>query len=357
MKALIFSPYLNTFGGGERYILSVAEFLLEKNYKVDLAWRSSDIKKLALNKLNIDIERTIINPKAFKALKNQHNLLKKYKITYKYDLIFFVSDGSIPLLFGKKNILHFQVPFTNIGGKKLFNQLKLKFIHKIICNSFFTKKIIDKEFGVISEVLYPPFPDIIKPGKKENIILSVGRFDPLLHPKKQDVILEVFKQLVESKKIKKWHLILAGGVLHKEGEIFVNKLKNQAKGYPIEIKTNVSFKELKKMYAQAKIYWHAAGFGENLVRHPERAEHFGISVVEAMASGCLPIVFNGGGLPEIITNSKNGFLFNGLDELKKITVKIASDENTRKELALKAQKRAKDFRKEIFCKKLDEIIR
>lgn len=344
MKALIFSPYLNSLGGGERYILCVAEFLLEKNYRVDLAWQFSNIKKLALNKLNINIERVIINPNIFKALKKQHNLLEKYKITSRYDLIFFVSDGSIPLLFGKKNILHFQVPFTNIGGKKLFNQLKLRFIQKIICNSFFTKKIIDKEFGVKSLVLYPPFSGIFKPGKKENIILSVGRFDNILHSKKQDILIRVFKELINEKKLKNWKLVLVGGVLH--GKDFVKKLKIEAKDFPIEIKTNVTFEELKKLYAEAKIYWHAAGFGENLIQHPERAEHFGISVVEAMAAGCLPIVFNGGGLPEIISDGKNGFLFDSLDELKKLTIKIANDENARKKLVLKAQQRVKDFRKE-----------
>lgn len=39
-------------------------------------------------------------------------------------------------------------------------------------------------------------------------------------------------------------------------------------------------------------------------------EGFGISVVEAMARGCIPITFNKGGLPEIINNEINGFLIN-----------------------------------------------
>lgn len=37
-------------------------------------------------------------------------------------------------------------------------------------------------------------------------------------------------------------------------------------------------------------------------------EGFGISVVEAMARGCIPIAFNKGGLPEIIVNERNGFI-------------------------------------------------
>ncbi len=37
-------------------------------------------------------------------------------------------------------------------------------------------------------------------------------------------------------------------------------------------------------------------------------EGFGISVVEAMARGCIPITFKRGGLPEIIDNNQNGIL-------------------------------------------------
>ena len=57
------------------------------------------------------------------------------------------------------------------------------------------------------------------------------------------------------------------------------------------------------------------------------------------------------------TDNKNGFLFDSLKGLKKLTIKTANDENQRKKLALEAQKRAKDFRKEIFFEKLNEIIK
>ena len=37
-------------------------------------------------------------------------------------------------------------------------------------------------------------------------------------------------------------------------------------------------------------------------------ESFGISVVEAMARGCIPVTFRKGGLPEIVENNYNGFI-------------------------------------------------
>jgi len=43
-------------------------------------------------------------------------------------------------------------------------------------------------------------------------------------------------------------------------------------------------------------------------------EGFGISVVEAMARGCIPITFQKGGLVEIIENGKNGFIVEKVDD-------------------------------------------
>ncbi len=354
MEALIYSPYLDTLGGGEGYTLSVAEYLLMRKIKVVLAWQSGDVKKRAKEILNIDVKKAQVEPQVYNLLKNKKNLLKRYKKLKSYDLIFFVSDGSIPFLFGKKNLVHFQVPFLNVGGRSLVNRLKLNLVDRVICNSKFTKKFIDKEFAVNSTVLYPPFSGEFRPAKKENIILSVGRFDNLGHPKKQYIMLKLFKALMKKGGLKSWQLVLAGGILNANN--YIERLKSKARGFPVRIETNLPFEELKKLYSKAKIYWHAAGYGEDLESYPETAEHFGIAVLEAMASGCLPIVFNGGGLPEIIKNEKNGFLFNRLSQLENLTLKFVNNENERGKIAQRAIARAKDFSKERFFKRLDEII-
>ena len=45
-------------------------------------------------------------------------------------------------------------------------------------------------------------------------------------------------------------------------------------------------------------------------------EGFGISVIEAMSRGCIPITFRKGGLVEIIENGKNGYLVEEVDYKK-----------------------------------------
>jgi glycosyltransferase involved in cell wall biosynthesis len=352
-KALVFSPYLDTFGGGERYFLQVVEFLGCKGFHVDIAWHDELIKEKSKQRFGISLDKVKISPEAYELFLHK-NLLKKFLFTRRYDLVFFVSDGSIPFLFGKKNYLHFQVPFKS-PSKKLFTKLKLQSITKVICNSFFTKNIIDREFKVNSLVLFPPLAEGFKASVKKNIILSVGRFDNLLHSKKQDVMISIFKKMIDEKKLLNWQLVLAGSCL-KGKEEFLKYIKQISVGYPIKIKDNIDFKTLIKLNAESKIYWHVTGFGEDLDKYPERAEHFGLSVVEAMSSEALVIVFNAGGLPEIVTSGKDGFLFKKLDQLENITLKYAKDEKERVKLAKNAQNKSRQFKKAVFFKKLDEII-
>ena len=85
-------------------------------------------------------------------------------------------------------------------------------ISKIICNSHFTKRFVDGEYGVESIVLYPPVDlNAFKPKRKENLIIYVGRFSQLAQAKRQDVLIDAFKKMCQ-KRVGGWKLILAGGV-------------------------------------------------------------------------------------------------------------------------------------------------
>ncbi|HNY04553.1 MAG TPA: glycosyltransferase [Candidatus Woesebacteria bacterium] len=242
LKAAIYDPYLDTLGGGERYCLSVAEILLKNKYRVDIFWSGNqDILSIAEKRFNLNLEKINIVPDIFGLvpvkidliedtnLKTIHsrplatqnlfqklkNIYQKYKILSQYDLVFYLSDGSIPLLFSKNNLLHIQVPFILKENylDKILNLFKAKFINKVICNSQFTSKFINNFPKDKINVLYPPV-DVEKfssSDKKENIILSVGRFDNILNAKKQDVLIEAFKKIYQNNREINWKLILMGG--------------------------------------------------------------------------------------------------------------------------------------------------
>src|SRR3989344_9274244 len=287
MKFGFYSPYLDTFGGGERYLLTLASHL-SQNHLVDIFWDDPSVKPPLSRFLKIDLTKTRFIKNIFKE-KSMHKAFS----TFGYNVIFVLSDGSVPLTFATKNILHFQVPFK-FSKLSLGTKFKLKKYDYIVVNSKFTKKFIDLSFNVDSKVIYPPV-DIasIKPATKEKIILSVGRFSAhQLHPKKQEILIDVFKELY--KNVEGWKLYLAGQA-KKEDQKYVRKLKKMARGHAIKITENLSSERLRKLYSIASIYWHATGFGEDEEKNPERMEHFGIATVEASAAGCVPVVINKGG--------------------------------------------------------------
>lgn len=344
-KIAISSPYLDTLGGGERYILTIAEHL-SKNHQVVIFWDGENLTSAVKERLNLDISKVNF-------FKNNLNsgIINKYHTLKNFDIHFVVSDGSIPIGFAKKNILHFQVPFKI--NPTITSSIKLKNWQKIIVNSKFTKSFIDKSYSVSSEVLYPPVDvkSFVSGDDKKNIILSVGRFFSPLHSKKQDILISAFKKM----KLNEYKLILAGGT-DKGSEEEIRNLKNSAKDYQIEIMPNINFNLLKKLYTQAKIYWHAAGYNEDENSNPEKVEHFGISTVEAMASGAVPIVVPYGGQKEIVDDSLNGLYFYTIDDLIKKTSRLINNKNLLEKLSENAVLKSKNYSKENFCRHLDEII-
>lgn len=323
MKAAIYNPYLDSLGGGERYTMAVATKLAKMGYKVDVEWKDEGISKELEKRFGIDLSKI--------------SIVDSINRGDGYDVCFWVSDGSIPMLRSRNNLLHFQIPFTGVNGKTLLNKMKFYRINHIVCNSEFTKSFIDKEYGVDSEVLYPPVDtEHFTPGRKENVILSVGRFSQLTQSKNQHVLVDAYKEMYDSG-MKKYKLILAGGS-DVGVDRYVKKLRDSAKGYPVRIIEGPSFAELIKLYRKAKIFWSASGYGVDEKKEPKKVEHFGIVTVEAMSAGAVPIVTNLGGHKEVVDGGngelwdtksdlidKTRDLINNTKELKKMSKKAIQD--------------------------------
>lgn len=229
--------------------------------------------------------------------------------------------------------------------------------YDIICaNSKYTQKWIKKLWGVDAEVLYPPIDiDFFKPMKKRNYILSVGRFFEGGHNKKHIPMIKTFISLC-NEGLKDWEYHLVGGT-HKEEmhQKYLEKVKYESKGYPIFIHTDIPFDHLLKLYGVSKIFWHATGLGEDENRHPERFEHFGITTVEAMSAGCVPLVIGKAGQLEIIQSGINGFLWKDLDELKNKTKYVITNVDVRKKIRKNAIEKSKEFSRKKFEENVNMI--
>lgn len=343
-RIFIHSPYWLTKGGGERYSLTVAECLSE-NFEVFVDAKNMNYLEEAGRHLGINLKRVkIISSEKF--MKNMS----------KYFGVFWVSDGSIPSLLARKRVIHFQAPFKNISGKSLKNRIKLLGA-KIVCNSFYTKEFIDREFGVSSGVIYPPVEiDKFNPAGKQKLVLSVGRFSTSSQHKRPEVLIKTFKRLVENG-LRGWRLVVVGIVEDDESRAAVTALRTLAKGFPIAIRTNLSHDRLVRLYEQTAIYWHAAGFGVDLKNYPERAEHFGISTAEAMAAGAVPVVFAAGGPKEAVRSEKDGLWWQTLLELESQTLRLIQDGGLREKLSGEGRERAKLFSKERFCQEIGRLFK
>ncbi len=236
----------------------------------------------------------------------------------------------------------------------------LQTYNKIITISEYSKKWIKKLWNRESTILFPPVDiDNFKAGKKEKIILSVGRFFPEHHNKKQLELARVFKELLEQYPVEMqgYTLYLVGGVDNRASHLeYVEKVRAASKNYPIRIITNIEWGELVRIFARSHIFWHASGLGEDEEIHPEKFEHFGITTVEAMAAGCIPVVINKGGQKEIIKDGYDGFFFDSWRELKDITLKIISKEVNIEEIDRNAVKSCRRFSNSNFEKNLVSIV-
>lgn len=355
MKVGIYDPYLDDLGGGEKYMMTIAECLAKK-HEISVFWDSKDDlektkERFSLNLENVKLKKNIFN----KRISFRERILE----TKNYDILIILSDGSIPFVLSRKLFLHLQQPL-NLKKLSLKEKVKLLRVKGFFCNSVYTQSFNQNLLrGKKVKIIYPPVDLVKKDILKEKIILHVGRFRVknigVSNYKKQDVMINAFRQMVDEGRAKNWKFIIATSVNKKDEEFFF-QLKKMAEGYPIEFFLNKTNDELWDLYHKAKIYWHASGYGEDLEKNPEYAEHFGISTVEAMGAGVVPVVINAGGQKEIVEDGLDGYLWNSLEELKGRTQKLMENEKLREEMSKKACFKAKIYSKERFDEEINRFI-
>lgn len=348
-KIALYSPYLDILGGGERYLLTLAEYFSKEN-SVTVFWKERGIISRAKEKLGLDISKVEIS-----AL--PHGTIQRFFDFRKFNIFFHMTDASLMWVSSNANYLIIQSP-AHIPKTTFINSLKLQRYDQVICYSNFVAEIIRKRLKLNPKIISPPVDDSLvkETHKKQNMILSVGRFFPWLHSKKQDVLIEAFRLLINKyQQFENWSLELVGSV-DKGGQQYLNEVISKSVGLPVKVHLNISYNELKDCYSRAKIYWHASGFGEDLEKYPEKAEHFGITTIEAMAAGAIPLVFNGGGQKEIVKDGYNGFTWTEISELINKTQMITKNRKKTIEVSNCAIKTSHLYTRDRFINSINKIL-
>lgn len=358
MKIGLYSPFASgTMGGGERYLLTIAACLLPE-HEVDLILPSvpAGLKEKFVKSFNLNLAKLNLLAGPFGP---GRSTWERWQFTKKYDVFYYMTDGSFFLSHSRRNIVHFMIPFNRPAG--LIQRLKLltwpiKTTHSRFCREALERiwriKINYVQWGAVETTQF-------KPLAKQNLIINVGRwFTPKhnQHCKRQDFLAAAFKKLCDQG-LKDWRLALIGPVEPgRENLDYFKQVKKLSKGYPIDLLPATDFKSLVKLYGQAKIYWHATGYGTDAATNPQASEHFGISTIEAMASGAVPVVINQGGQPEIVNQGIDGLLWQTQSELMNQTLSLVNNEPLRLKLAQGAQNRAKNFSLNQFCQTTKKIF-
>jgi len=217
----------------------------------------------------------------------------------------------------------------------------------LLTNSKFMQEIVKASLHRIPIVVYPPvdtetFSRCSKARKDDSLVAIVASYAPKRHLEQVPLI---------AKHAKNARFVVIGKTDGYSAPTLEN-LKDRITALGVEDRVillkNVPFEELLEVLSKAKVYLHVMPY-----------DHFGISVVEAMASGCVPVVHRSGGpWTDILEEEQGicGFSYLNATEAANQIDNLILDENLRSTVAAKASYRAKKFDKPVFMRRLREVV-
>lgn len=359
MKVGVLHNSMNTFGGGERVTINILEALENAGHQVVLAtveptdWnyfsymlgrnvRFNEINLIPVKLRAFGIYMRLMSSLLVSRLRdcdiviNTHGdmIIAKTDMIYIHFPTFKLMEQLLDVRVKyRKNILwrfYFE-PYYQM--QKLLWKWALKDV-VVLTNHMWAKEQIKELTGKDAIITYPPV-HLFKSAKKEDIVLTVSRFT---WEKRLDAIPKIAKELPNVR----FAII---GSTFKTSNLIANAIKKQ--NVPnVELYPDASPHKLEELYSKAKFYLHAM-----------HGEHFGITIVEGMSAGCVPIVHKSGGpWHDITCQGKYGFGYSDDGEVVHIIKTLLSDNSSREKYSKLATGRAKIFSEESFRSRFIDVI-
>jgi glycosyltransferase involved in cell wall biosynthesis len=314
-RFLIVQPYLDVYGGSERVCHNVIKSLIAHGESAELLTFNFDAskyleiageefpKEVAIHSLGEKVE---FKPPftVYKRHSALARLMKKFRDSLEYDYLFSTQSSSpfepVFLNKAKKNIAYVHFPEIHYSydhsrfRRKVYLWLIKKWVEQgiskldmVFCNSNYTKEMIErywKPYGVKDPiVVYPPvalnnFWCDTPLSQRQKRVMYVARFIPAKRH-------ELMKRLAAD--LPAYEFVSVGGLLEGEKDWFTKFQEDLPKNYTVKV--NLPSSDLIKVLHDSRVYVHLM-----------EGEHFGIAPVEALASGCITLVHNSGGIREFI---------------------------------------------------------
>lgn len=339
MKILQITGMRSTkFGGLEKYFLEIAKVLHARNDKMIIAYNEPPSSKEYIKRLEEYGTEIIItdldNSSQLRTGINFLNLLKDVKPDIVHMHFGKASEKwfMLPKLFRVKKTyrnIH-SLPFPN-GNISFLSKIKFKFTEIFCTKIIAVSKAVHRQVAATGcnniEVYYigTYITDSIR--KKENTnnttICCIACHDRI---KGVDILLEALHKLKFDYKCTNFRCLQVGSNIPDETAELLRKCRD------FDIEENVIWcgtrDDVPELLQQCDIYV-----------QPSREEGIGIALMEAASAGLPLIGTNIGGIPEVINDGENGFLFPVGDSecLAKLLHTLHSDKELRHNMGKKAQ--------------------
>ena len=331
--------------GAQRYLLTVAS-ALNKTHQVYIA------SEVPYSQYRLDyMARELSLDLSGAAMVRRSQLSDLMPIEAFFHLDDYRSPAPPPL--GRRNHFVCQFPFPSSPSEFAERWANLNGYDHVLVFSKFAYDVLDARLSAFHisinlEVLPPPVLTNRLPlqqravNSERVIIVNIGRFFADGANKRQDILIDALRCLIENGAEAELHFVGALQTQPEHVRHFV-ELSQKAQGLPIEFHVNASPAVIQDCLSRATIYWHATGFGIDQRTAPERCEHFGIGVVEAMAAGCIPFVVANGGPAEFVREGQTGFRYTSVRQLVDKTSTLLGDQQRMVSISQAAARHAKDF--------------
>lgn len=355
MKIAIFHDYFGAIGGGEKLVLMLAKRLNADVISTEV--NSESIKKMGYDSVPIISIGNTLNVPPLKQI-HASFLFASCDFTKEYD--FYIFSGNWAHFASKRhkpNVYYCHTPTRAfydlydvykkkhnffiatvfvvwVYAHKKFTEKYLAHVDKIVTNSKNTQQRIKKYWNKNAEIVYPPV-DTSKFEFKEygNFWLSVNRLYP---EKRVELQIEAFRKMPDEK------LIIVGGYSSGDhASAYASQLICNLPGN-IKILGSVPEAKLIDLYSECKGHIVTA-----------MDEDFGMTPIEAMASGKPVIAVNEGGFLETVTPDTGVLVDNDSESIINAAKKISKKPSAYKDACIKQSKK---FDVSIFEKRIKSVI-